>query len=102
MNGPFLSDPFYCWEVFLRASHALATGKGEIKERLAKAAREISVLHPQQLPEQLRAEYEKLMVALDLRTVATMRKDKAVVLAERIVDLESTLREICYEESLRD
>jgi hypothetical protein len=101
-----MSDPCYCWEVFSRASHTLATGEGEVKERLIKAGLEISVLHSQQLPEQLGAEYEQLMAALSAKgnirqTVATMRKYKAKSLAELITNMESTLHEICNEQSRR-
>jgi hypothetical protein len=96
-------DPCYCWEVYLRASHALATGKGEIKERLLEAALEISPLDSRQMPDQLRTEHEQLLIALSTRgtirnTLATMRKDKAKSLAERIWNMERTLCETCYEQ----
>lgn len=97
-----MPDPCYCWEVYLRASWALATGIGEIKERLLEAAREISILDSRMLPDQLQAEHEQLLKALSRRgtlrnTVATMRKDKAKSLAEKIMDIESQLCEICHE-----
>ena len=95
-------DACYCWEVFSRAFHALATGKGNINERLVEAAKEIFTLNSQQLPEQLQSEFDQLITDLSIKgdfrhTIATMRKDKAVSLAERILDMESTLREICYQ-----
>ena len=102
-----MSDAFYCWKVFSSAYHALAIGKGKINERLIEAAREIFILHSQDLPDHLWPEFEQLIKDLskkgDFRsTIATMRKDKAVSLAERISDMESTLREICYQQSLSD
>lgn len=99
-----MTDPCYCWEVYLRASNALALGMGEIKERLLGAAMEISTLDSRELPDQLQEEHERLLRALSIRgtirnTVATMRKDKAKSLAERITNMESQLCEICHEHS---
>jgi hypothetical protein len=97
-----MPDPCYCWEVYQRASWALAIGIGKIKERLLEAALELSTLDSRMLPAQLQAEHEQLLKALSRRgtlrnTVATMRKDKAKSLAERIVDIESQLCQICHE-----
>ena len=93
-------DPDYCWEVFSRATQALGSGKGEVKERLVEAAREISGLDSQQLPEQLQMEYERLWAMLNSKgsfreTIATMRKDKASQLAAGIMDMERELRNHC-------
>jgi hypothetical protein len=94
-------DPFYCWEVFLRATNALCVGEGEIKERLAQAGLEISVLSVDSLPEEIKPKYTELMKALRMRgeikkTVSTMRKAKAKILAEEIQTIESTLRILCH------
>jgi hypothetical protein len=106
-----MSDANYCHEVFSRAYHDLATGKGDINERLVEAANNIGELHSQDLPDQLRPVFDQLIKDLSIKgdfrhSIATMRKNKAVLLAERISDMESTLREICceicYQQSFKD
>jgi hypothetical protein len=99
-----MGDPWYCWEVFSRASYALSVGKGEVKERLVAAAMQISILSSQLLPDQVRDEYDELMKMLSAKgtirgTVSTMRKGKAAALADKIITIEVTLREICYADS---
>ena len=102
--GNEMTDSHYCWEVFSRATHILSVDKGEVKERLAKAATEISILDSQSLPDEVRYEYNELMQALSAKgtireTISVMRKERATATAERIVTIEAMLREICYAES---
>ena len=104
-----MEDPYYSLEVFSRAVDALTTGEGDIKPRLGEAAKEFyTILRVEQLPKELQHKYKELLQELSEKeggfpeTVANMRKQRASSIAKKIIEIEGTLQEICYRESMND
>lgn len=89
------------------AIDSLTLGAGDIKERLSAAFLSFHVLTAADFPGPLAAHYEWIRDALTAReprfpqegsvraTLSTMRKDRAVDIAKRIVALREALKELC-------
>jgi hypothetical protein len=57
-------NSIYCLEIFNRAIWELATGQGEIKPRLKEATKELVMLNPDQVPDEIRDKFKMLIKEL--------------------------------------
>jgi hypothetical protein len=80
-------DPRYAAEKFSLAVHALATGAGPIKERLAAAFTELCPVSERDLPEALLADYQWIRHQLTKREA----RQRAVVGGRVVVGVEGRL-----------
>lgn len=95
-------DTSYLWEKLYIATHALATGRGSLKERLHSAYLSFAHLGPEDFPEELQNDFaalEEQMTRVEARadegtvaaTLQAIDDDEAAEIAGKIVDLYNTL-----------
>jgi len=108
-----MGDPLYAEEKLTAAVYLMATGRGNVKDRLAQAFTEFVPVSESDLPEKFRSEFRWIRQALTTKeakqvaliegrvvegvegrigaTLATMRYEKAEEIARRLVRLSDEL-----------
>jgi hypothetical protein len=102
IRGTLMPDTDNLWNKLYQATHVLATGRGDIKERLHGAALALALLQREDLPRELQDEFSQLvaqMTRLDRAddegalspTLRVIDDNEAVELAGRNLDLYTTI-----------
>jgi hypothetical protein len=92
----------YVWEKLYQATHGLAVGQGNIKERLFNAFLSLNVLHDDDFPAELQESFGALVEQITRveprggegtiqATINTIDDDEAAQMAETIVSLYNAI-----------